>query len=72
MKHHTILNCIKVNITCYLILLMTYTGDIKAQILRDFLPIERVLLETILRDTISETFCQLPHGLTFGIDNKST
>jgi hypothetical protein len=71
MKHHTILNCIKVNITCYLILLMTYTGDIKAQILRDFLPIERVLLETILRDTISETFCQLPHGLTFGIDNKS-
>lgn len=50
-----------------LILLMAQANMAKTQVIRDFLPIEKALLETILLDTVSETYCQLPHGLKFGI-----
>ena len=53
-----------------LILLMVLTKVARTQIIQDFLPIEKALLETIVRDTVSETYSQLPHGLTFGQGKK--
>lgn len=42
----------------------------KGQIIKDLTPIEKVLLEMIVRDTVSETYSHLPHGLTFGHGKK--
>ena len=52
-----------------LIFLMAQNNMVKTQTVKDLLPIEKALLETIFRDTVSETYCQLPHGLKFGIEN---
>lgn len=53
-----------------LILLLAQINMAKTQIIKDLLPIEKALLETIVQDTVSETYSHLPHGLTFGHGKK--
>lgn len=55
---------------CILIIFHASINVAYTQILRDFLPIEKALLNTILTDTVSKTYCQLPHGLKFGISKE--
>ena len=54
-------------------LLFIYFSQINgvyAQILRDFLPIEKEFLNTVLNDTVSETYCQLPAGVKFSFGKE--
>ena len=55
---------------CVLIIFSICTKISKAQVYQDFMPIEKAILEALLRDTVSETYSQLPHGLTFGHGKK--
>jgi hypothetical protein len=67
-RHHYIISILKA--ISFVIIFALCTKNSKAQIFQDLIPIEKGILETLLRDTISETYCQLPHGLTFGHGKK--
>ena len=53
-----------------LFIYFTLINGAYTQILRDFLPIEKAFLKTVLSDAVSETYCQLPHGVKFGIGKE--
>ena len=66
MKHQLKNTAIKKGI-CLILLFFALLNGAYTQLFRDLLPIEKAFLKTVLSDTVSETYCQLPHGVKFGI-----
>jgi len=69
MKHQFKNTAIKKSI-CLLFLFFALLNGAHTQLFRDLLPIEKAFLKTVLSDTVSETYCQLPHGVKFGIGKE--
>lgn len=69
MKHQLKNTAIKKGI-CLILLFFALLNGAYTQLFRDLLPIEKAFLKTVLSDTVSETYCQLPHGVKFGIGKE--
>lgn len=69
MKHQFKNTAIKKGI-CLILLFFALLNGAYTQLFRDLLPIEKAFLKTVLSDTVSETYCQLPHGVKFGIGKE--
>ena len=69
MKHQLKNTAIKKGI-CLILLFFALRNRAYTQLFRDLLPIEKAFLKTVLSDTVSETYCQLPNGVKFGIGKE--
>ena len=65
MKHQPKFHTIFKKSFWLLFIYFSQINGVYAQLLRDFLPIEKEFLNTVLSDTVSETYCQLPAGVKF-------